>query len=225
MLFNSPGQQAEQHGNRYEHKYKQEILTTDEHVLEKQLRHHNSKDGLISDQSGHASSGELLVKVECAKIQVETPPQEQQHLENGSVKASPTNSSSQTQEVLQDSAVNFSDMLSFVTSSGEMVTSSPLSVHFSEPKHSASVQSVDCLPTFTSQRPPDLPSAVGEQTQVNSWNVSNIQPNTHRYDFDRVDHISDHVFHLMFFLILTLIKNLESHRFVVEIILIFFFLK
>ncbi|TKS80563.1 Pleckstrin -like proteiny domain-containing family G member 3 [Collichthys lucidus] len=40
-----------------------------------------------------------------------------------------------------------------------------------------SVQSVDILPTFTSQRPPDIPSATGTQ----ALNVSNTSPYGHRF--------------------------------------------
>ncbi|XP_047191421.1 mucin-12 isoform X3 [Scophthalmus maximus] len=43
-----------------------------------------------------------------------------------------------------------------------------------------SVQSVDCLPTFTSQRPPDLPTAMGEQASSNPWNVNITTPHDYR---------------------------------------------
>ncbi|XP_029923211.1 mucin-5AC-like isoform X3 [Myripristis murdjan] len=42
-----------------------------------------------------------------------------------------------------------------------------------------SVQSVDCLPTFTSQRPADLPTAMGKRALSNTWNVTN----TTSYDY------------------------------------------
>ncbi|XP_069390953.1 platelet binding protein GspB isoform X2 [Paralichthys olivaceus] len=52
---------------------------------------------------------------------------------------------------------------------------------------SPSVQSIDCLPTFTSQRPPDLPTTLGKQAPSNSWNVSGIIPceyrEQHQQDF------------------------------------------
>lgn len=51
---------------------------------------------------------------------------------------------------------------------------------------SPSVQSVDCLPTFTSQRPPDLPSTMGKWALSNTWNVSNTTPYEYRYVFSIV---------------------------------------
>uniref|UniRef100_UPI0037E76E8A mucin-4 isoform X2 n=1 Tax=Semicossyphus pulcher TaxID=241346 RepID=UPI0037E76E8A len=42
-----------------------------------------------------------------------------------------------------------------------------------------SVQSIDCLPTFTSQRPPDLPTATGNQAL--SRNVRSTSPSEHSY--------------------------------------------
>ncbi|XP_039986322.1 mucin-5AC isoform X2 [Xiphias gladius] len=45
---------------------------------------------------------------------------------------------------------------------------------------SPSVQSIDCLPTFTSQRPPDLPTALGKRALSNTWNINNITPYEYR---------------------------------------------
>lgn len=35
------------------------------------------------------------------------------------------------------------------------------------------VQSMDCLPTFTSHRPPNIPTTMGKLPLSNTWNVSN----------------------------------------------------
>uniref|UniRef100_A0A8C4GWH1 Pleckstrin homology domain containing, family G (with RhoGef domain) member 2 n=1 Tax=Dicentrarchus labrax TaxID=13489 RepID=A0A8C4GWH1_DICLA len=43
-----------------------------------------------------------------------------------------------------------------------------------------SVQSVDCLPTFTSQRPPDLPTTMGKRALSNTRNTNNTSPCEHR---------------------------------------------
>ncbi|XP_035535561.1 uncharacterized protein plekhg2 [Morone saxatilis] len=43
-----------------------------------------------------------------------------------------------------------------------------------------SVQSVDCLPTFTSQRPPDLPTTMGKWALSNTRNTNNTSPCEHR---------------------------------------------
>ncbi|KAF7650690.1 hypothetical protein LDENG_00121720 [Lucifuga dentata] len=42
-----------------------------------------------------------------------------------------------------------------------------------------SVQSVDCLPTFTSQRPADLLMAMGKRVLSNSWNTNTTSPYDH----------------------------------------------
>lgn len=44
-----------------------------------------------------------------------------------------------------------------------------------------SVQNMDFLPTFTSQRPPDLPTTMGKRALSNTRNVSTTSPNEHRY--------------------------------------------
>ena len=46
---------------------------------------------------------------------------------------------------------------------------------------SSSVQSIDCLPTFTSQRPPDLPTTLGRRALSNTWNVNNTTAYEYRY--------------------------------------------
>lgn len=53
---------------------------------------------------------------------------------------------------------------------------------------SPSVQSIDCLPTFTSQRPPDLPTALGKRALSNTWNINNITPYEYRYVCGRLNH-------------------------------------
>ncbi|XP_040903084.1 serine-rich adhesin for platelets isoform X3 [Toxotes jaculatrix] len=45
---------------------------------------------------------------------------------------------------------------------------------------SPSVQPMDCLPTFTSQRPPDLPTTMGKRALSNTWNVNNTTPYEYR---------------------------------------------
>lgn len=42
------------------------------------------------------------------------------------------------------------------------------------------LQSIDCLPTFISQRPPDLPTTMGKLALSNTWNVSNTAHHEHR---------------------------------------------
>ncbi|XP_067451674.1 serine-rich adhesin for platelets isoform X2 [Thunnus thynnus] len=37
-------------------------------------------------------------------------------------------------------------------------------------------QSIDCLPTFTSQRPPDIPTTTGKRAPFNTWNINNTTP-------------------------------------------------
>uniref|UniRef100_A0A8D2ZT69 Pleckstrin homology domain containing, family G (with RhoGef domain) member 2 n=1 Tax=Scophthalmus maximus TaxID=52904 RepID=A0A8D2ZT69_SCOMX len=82
------------------------------------------------------------------------------------------NSSAQTRMMLKGSMLIFSEEPSYHRSSRELVNPPPLSqpLHLNfDPALASShaitetpeVQSVDCLPTFTSQRPPDLPTAMG----------------------------------------------------------------
>jgi len=54
----------------------------------------------------------------------------------------------------------------------EGATPSPGPSSNSTQPRSPSVQSGDCLPTFTSQRPSELPTAMGKQAQSNTWNVT-----------------------------------------------------
>lgn len=42
------------------------------------------------------------------------------------------------------------------------------------------VQPMDCLPTFTSQRPPDLPTTMGKRAVSNTWNINNTTPYDYR---------------------------------------------
>lgn len=54
--------------------------------------------------------------------------------------------------------------------------------------HPPSAQSVDVLPTFTSQRPPDLPTTMGKRAMSTTRNVNNISPYEHRYVYCRLNH-------------------------------------
>ncbi|XP_071387927.1 serine-rich adhesin for platelets-like isoform X2 [Centroberyx affinis] len=71
-----------------------------------------------------------------------------------------------------------------VTEVREGVVSSPWSsVRSPDPNPTSSrplsVQSMDCLPTFTSQRPADLPAAMGKRALSNAWNANNTTPYDH----------------------------------------------
>lgn len=55
---------------------------------------------------------------------------------------------------------------------GEGLTPSPRS-SIQNTKSDPMQQFVDCLPTFTSQRPPDLPTTTGKLAPSNTWSVSN----------------------------------------------------
>lgn len=48
-----------------------------------------------------------------------------------------------------------------------------------------SVQSIDCLPTFTSQRPQDLPTTMGKRAVSNTWNTTNTTQYEYRYVCNR----------------------------------------
>lgn len=61
------------------------------------------------------------------------------------------------------------------------------SVQNSESNPTPLVQSTDFLPTFTSQRPPDLPTAMGKRALSNTRNVNNA-PYEHRYVSGRFKH-------------------------------------
>ena len=127
------------------------------------------------------------------------------------------NSSSQSRMILQGSTLIFSEEPACSRASRELVIPAPLrqplhltfdpsvaSSHaFTEtqedrkaagagaapsPWRSPSVPSVDRLPTFTSQRPPDLPTTMGEQAPSNSWNVSSNAPCEYRYVYGRFNH-------------------------------------
>lgn len=54
-------------------------------------------------------------------------------------------------------------------------------VQNSESNLTPSLQSIDFLPTFTSQRPPDLPTTMGKRALSNTRNVNNNAPYDHRY--------------------------------------------
>ncbi|KAG7224445.1 hypothetical protein INR49_015075, partial [Caranx melampygus] len=123
----------------------------------------------------------------------------QQELQGNQMKLHATNcdlnSSSQTKMIVQSSAVIFSEEppyhrspknqplhLTFDPSQMVITSENPeagegaapcpgLSPNPSQP-HSPSVQSGDCLPTFTSQRPPELPTMMGKQVPSNAWNVT-----------------------------------------------------
>ncbi|KAM8769181.1 uncharacterized protein AB9X84_000166 isoform 1-T1 [Acanthopagrus schlegelii] len=109
-------------------------------------------------------------------------------------------SSSQTRMILQGSAVIFTEEPAHYRTSGgltfdpsQVVTETPEDhkprapgqKSWAEPNmtqtSSPSVQSVDFLPTFTSQRPPDLPTATGKRAPSNTRDDCHTSPYEHSF--------------------------------------------
>lgn len=106
-------------------------------------------------------------------------------------------SSSQTRMFLQGSTVVFSDepTIKYGSSQGSSHTVAEIpdghkSTEGAAPSPRSSVQcpesnpaqprppllqSMDCLPTFTSQRPPDLPTTMGKRAPSNTWNTTSYE--------------------------------------------------
>lgn len=96
-------------------------------------------------------------------------------------------SSSQTRMFVRGSTVVFSDeppppnygssqgSSRTVTEKREGATPSPLV------QSPPLVQAMDCLPTFTNQRPPDLAATMGKRALSNTWNTSNTTSYDCRY--------------------------------------------